>query len=132
MKLKIFCGLVGVLAMMTAGCVNTVSGGKAAGNPFMRDTVEGSYERPLEEVFTAAKAVLADNGTLSTESVLHGETNQVRTIVGKVNQRSVYMRVKPVDTKVTSVEVQTRTSGGGSDMDLAHDLEKQIALKMVR
>jgi hypothetical protein len=30
------------------------------------------------------------------------------------------------------VTVQTRTPGGGSDIDLAHELEKQIALKLVR
>ena len=30
------------------------------------------------------------------------------------------------------VTVQTRTSGGGSDIDLAHEIEKQIALKLVQ
>ena len=113
MKLKILCGFLGVLAMMAAGCVNTVSGGKAAGMPFTKDKVEGRYERPLEEVFTAAKDVISNNGSLSTESVRHDETNQVKTIVGKVNQRTVYVRVMPVDATVTSVTVQARTQGGG-------------------
>jgi hypothetical protein len=132
MKLKILCGFLGVLAMMAAGCVNTVSGGKAAGMPFTKDKVEGRYERPLEEVFTAAKDVISNNGSLSTESVRHDETNQVKTIVGKVNQRTVYVRVMPVDATVTSVTVQARTQGGGSDIDLAHYLEKLIALKLVK
>jgi hypothetical protein len=30
------------------------------------------------------------------------------------------------------VTVQTRTPGGGSDIDLAHEIEKQIALKLVQ
>jgi hypothetical protein len=33
---------------------------------------------------------------------------------------------------VTAVIVQVRTKGGGRDLDLAHELEKQIALKLVR
>ena len=132
MKIKILCGFLSVLAMLTAGCVNTVSGGKAAGMPFMKDKVEGRYERPVDAVFTAAKEVVAANGTLNSESIVHGDTNQVKTIVGKVNDRTVYVRVMPVDATVTSVAVQARTAGGGSDIYLAHELEKQIALQLVR
>jgi hypothetical protein len=40
------------------------------------------------------------------------------------------VRVEAVDPKVTSVVVQTRTKGGGSDQELTHELEKQIALKL--
>ena len=72
------------------------------------------------------------NGILSNESILHGETNTVKTAEGKVNQRTVYVRVEGVEPKVTAVSVQTRTSGGGSDIELAHEIEKQIALKLVR
>ena len=132
MKLKILCGLVGVLAILASGCVSKVSGGKAAGMPFMKDKVEGRYERPLGEVFDAAKAAISESGSLVSESIKHGETNEVKTIVGKVGQRDVYVRVVPVDATVTSVIVQTRTPGGGSDIDLAHYLEKQIALKLLR
>ena len=32
---------------------------------------------------------------------------------------------------VTRVVVQTRTRSGASDIDLAHDIEKQIALQLV-
>jgi hypothetical protein len=35
-----------------------------------------------------------------------------------------------VDAKVTSVTVQVRTSGGGSDKPLTHEIEKQIAVKL--
>jgi len=132
MKLKILCGFFAVLAMMAAGCVNTVSGGKAAGMPFTKDKVEGHYERSVDAVFTAAKEVISANGTLNSESIVHGDTNQVKTIVGKVNDRTVYVRVMPIDSKVTSVTVQARTAGGGSDIYLAHEMEKQIALQLVR
>jgi hypothetical protein len=132
MKIKIFLASVALLALVLAGCVSKVSGGKTAGMPFLRDTVEGRYERPLDEVFNAAKQVISQNGVLSNESIVHGETNQVKTVVGKVNQRTVYIKITPVEAQITSILVQARTQNGGSDIDLAHELEKQVALKLVR
>ena len=114
------------------GCVSTVSGDKTPAVPFVKDKMEGRYERPLDQVFEAAKDVVKFNGTLVKEGILHTETNTVKTVEGKVNQRTVWIRVEQVDPKVTGVTVQTRTSGGGTDIDLAHDIEKQIALKLVK
>src|SRR5439155_3920323 len=130
MKTKLAVILFGVLALGLTGCVDTVSGRKAAGFP-LKDKVEGRYERSVDQVFEAAKEVVKFNGTLVNESILHSETNTVKTVEGKVNQRSIWIRVEPVDPKVTSVAVQARTAGGGPDVDLAHEIEKQIALKLV-
>ncbi len=127
----ILLALLGALVVTTA-CVKTVSGRNTAAWPLIKDKVEGRYERPLDEVFKAAKEVIIANGILSNESILHGETNTVKTAEGKINLRTVWVRVEGVEPKVTAVAVQTRTSGGGSDIDLAHEIEKQIALKLVR
>ena len=113
-----------------AGCVSTVNDRKTAGVPFIKDRVEGRYERPLDQVFQAAKAVVKKNGVLINESTLYGEANAVKTVEGKVNERNVWVRVEAVDPKTTAVVVQTRTSAGGSDIDLAHELEKEIALEL--
>lgn len=129
MNNKIFAGLLGGIVLV-AGCVDTVSGRKTAGVPFIKDTVEGHYERPLNQVYEAAKDVIKFNGTLINESTLHTETNEVKTVEGKVNQRTVWVRVEAMD-KMTGVAVQTRTKAGGPDIDLAHEIEKQIALKLV-
>lgn len=131
MKSKIFVVFVGA-AVLVAGCVGTVTGRKTAGVPFVKDTIEGRYERPLDQVFEAAKEVVKFNGALVNESILHGETNMVKTVEGKVNQRSVWVRVEASEPKVTTVVVQTRTVNGGTDIDLAHEIEKQIAIKLVR
>jgi hypothetical protein len=133
MKTKIFAS-VAVLALVAfiVGCVNTVSGRKTAAVPFLKDRLQGRYERPVEEVFTAAKEVIKVNGTLLNESTLHTSTNAVRVLEGKVNQRSVWVRVEEVDPKVSSVTVQVRNKAGGKDTDLTAELEKQIALKLVR
>lgn len=124
-------GLLGV-ALVAGGCVGTLDGRRQAGVPFVKDRVEGRYERPVERVYAAAREVIRFNGTLVRESTQHGETSTVRILEGKVNQRTVWVRVEPVDPKVTSVVVQVRTPAGGKDLDLAHEIEKQIALQLTR
>ena len=131
MKTTIFAILLG-LVLTGAGCVSTVDERSTAGVPFLKDKVEGRYERTVDQVANAAKEVIKSNGVLVNESVMYNKTNAVKTVEGKVNQRTVWVRVEPMDPKVTTVTVQTRTSGGGSDIDLAHEIEKQIALKLVQ
>ena len=131
MKTKSFAVLVGAVLVL-AGCVSTVDDRKTAGVPFIKDRVEGRYERSVDQVAQAAKQVVSSNGVLVNEATLYDQTNAVKTVEGKVNQRTVWVRIEYVDPKVTAVTVQTRTPGGGSDIDLAHELEKEIALKLVQ
>ena len=125
MKTKLFvllavCGL----AVLVAGCVNTVDGRQNPGVPFVKDKIEGSYQRPVAQVFAAAKEVLAFNGVLTGENTINN------SLEAKVNTRTVWVRVDKTDEKVTRVLVQARTKGGAADIDLAHEIEKQIALKL--
>jgi len=121
------------IVLVATGCIGTVDGRSTPGVPFAKDKFEGKYERSVDQVFAAAKQVITDNGVLVSESVLHGLTNDVRTAVGKVNQRSVWIRVEGIDPRpVTAVTVQARTPGGIRDLELVHELEKQIALKLVK
>jgi hypothetical protein len=130
--MKIFLAVASLGSLLLAsGCVDTVNGRQTGGIPFIKDMVEGRYERPVDQVYKASVDVVRYNGTLLTESTLHSETNTVKTVEGKINQRSVWIRVEPVDSKVTSVKVQTRTTTGVGDLDLAHEIEKQIALHLV-
>ena len=130
MKTGIFSAVAGV-AIVATGCVSTVSGTKTGGVPFVRDRVEARYERPAGQVFEAAKEVVKFDGTLVSETTLHG-TNNVLALEGRVNQRSVWISVEQVDPKVSLVLVQARTKGGGTDQSLCHQLDKEIALKLVR
>lgn len=132
MKTSIYAILLGLVLAGAAGCVSTVDERKTAGVPFIKDRVEGRYERTVDQVASAAKQVITSNGVLVNESVIYNQTNTVKTVEGKVNQRTVWVRIEPLDQKVTAVTVQTRTPGGGSDIDLAHEIEKQIALKLVQ
>jgi hypothetical protein len=66
---------------------------------------------------------------LLNESTLY-RTNSVRTVEGKINQRNVWIRIEGINPNVTEVTVQTRTPGGAGDLTLAHEIEKQIALRL--
>ena len=133
MKTK-FLAVVGALAIVAVatGCYSKVSGGSRMGVPFVKDKVTGNYERPVAEVYAAAIQVINFNGAVVKESTDFGQTNVVKSIVGRVMERNVFVSVEPMDAKVTSIVVQARTSGGGTDMSLAHELEKQVALKLAR
>ena len=71
----------------------------------------------------------AANGTISRETVINPGPNQVKAIEGKVNTRDVWVRVEPVDQKITSVTVQVRNKAG-TDQQLTQELQKQIAVNL--
>jgi len=86
----------------------------------------------VEQVYHASIVVIQNNGVLVREYIPHDATNAVRSLEGKVNQRTVWIRVQAIDPKTTQVDVQARGSWGGSDLDLTHELEKEIALQLAR
>lgn len=133
MKLKFFAALAG-LALLTAGCVDTVTGERTMGVPFVTDKVESRYDTSADRVFEAAKQVVREDGSLTHEGSFYNSTNSanaVRTIQGKVNERTVWVAVAQEDSKVSNVTVQTRTQSGATDMDLARQIDKQILMKLM-
>lgn len=128
MKTKIFLAVLGA-AIITTGCVGTVSGTKTPALVYNRDQVQGRYQRSVDQVYQAAVQVIQTDGVLVTEYIPHDTTNTVRSLKGKVNQRNVWVRVAAESPQITNVTVQAR-SGTSGDVDLAHELEKEIALKL--
>ncbi len=131
MRTKIFAALLGV-GILAVGCVKTVNDRHTAAWPLVSDKFEGRYERTVPQVYDASVDVMKNMGTISRETVISPGTNEVKAIEGKVNDRNVWIRVEPVDAKVTQVTVQVRTSAGGSDKPLTHEIEKQIAIKLAQ
>jgi len=125
MKLRIVvpvCALA--LACVVSGCVTSVDGRQHVGMPFVKDKIESRYERSPMEIWQAAKDVLNFNGRLYSEDV------QKSTLEASVNERTVWVKVEPADQQSTRVIVQARTKGGGSDVELASEIDKQIALRI--
>jgi hypothetical protein len=130
MKFGFFAILAGV-ALGVAGCVRTVDGEKTAGLHLSRDRVYGNYKFPLNTVFEASKKALQTLGEMTRESTLLENTNQLRTLEGKVQGSDVWIRVEATSPQVTAVTVQARTTWVGSNVPVAHEVEKQIALNLV-
>ncbi len=129
MKSKIIAGfLLAALAGAVTGCISTVDGRSQAGVPLLKDKVEGRYERSVPQVLDAARKVLTVNGTMISDNVVNN------SLEAKVAQSNVYVGIVAEDeTKpITKVIVQVRTKAGGSDIDLAHEIEKQIALQLAQ
>jgi hypothetical protein len=125
MKTKWILALVGLLgAFVLSGCVASVDGRQHLGVPLMKDSLEARYERSPMEIWGVAKEVLKYNGQLYSEDVLKS------TLEASVNTRTVWVKVEPLDDRVTRVIVQTRTKGGGTDLELASEIDKQIALRL--
>src|SRR5690348_14214833 len=103
--------VVGLVTVFSAGCVKTMDGHSKAGVPFLKDKIVSSYERPVAQIFAAAKEVLGANGTLVREDTIN------KVVEGKVNQRTVFVKVDEVDPTVTQVTTQVRTKAGGTDID---------------
>lgn len=121
-------GLVAVLllAALVTGCVKTIDGHVKAGVPLIKDKITSRYERPVAEIFPAAKEVLALLGTLNREDTIN------KTLEAKVNTRTVYVKVEEEDPTITRVTTQVRSRGGVSDIDLASEVDKQIALRLLK
>lgn len=117
-----------VLAAAGTGCITTVDGHKEAGVPFRKDRIVSRYQLPVEQVFTAAKEVLA--GEKGGLGVLEAENRVNNSLVSKVNTRKVYVKVTEVEPNITEIVVQVRTDAGWSDIDWASEIDKQIALRL--
>jgi len=110
--------------------VRTVSDTSAFAVSVGRDSVAGRYNRTWEQVYKAAYSVVQRDGVVTKEYVPHDYTNIVRQLEGRVSDRNVYVRVEAVDPKTTQVDVEARTKWGGTDIDVAHELDKEIALEL--
>jgi hypothetical protein len=125
MRAKLFLVLAaGLVITWLTGCYSAVDGRHGMGMPFVKDTIEARYERAPMDIWKAAKEVIGYNGQLASEDVLKN------TLEGSVNNRRVWVRVEPLDDRITRVMVQARTKGGGADLEMAGEIDKQIALRL--
>jgi hypothetical protein len=124
MKTNFLALVLGGMTLVLAGCVSTLDGKHEGGMPLVKDTAEGQYERPLDQVMKAARDTIASNGELTVVNVVGN------TLEGKVDKRRVWMKIEPVTIRVTRLSVQVRTSSGFTDMELANFLREQVAVRL--
>ena len=119
------------IALIAGGCVKTESGTHTPAIWFGKDRVPGRYPRSVEEVYRAAFTVMGRNGVVVQEFIPHDTSNNVRSLYGKVGDEKVWISVQAEDDpKITSIVVEARTKWGNANIELAHELEKEIALQL--
>jgi len=94
------------------------------GCSFVKDQVQGRYPRPVKELWAASADVLRFNGTLSSEDSIRG------TLEANINTKSVWVKVESLDPNLSQVTVQVPHSQCGTDVELARELDKEIALRL--
>jgi hypothetical protein len=125
MKMKwLACLLLCAVLPLATGCRGTVAGSNRAGVPFLQDTIESRYNRTVDKVQVAAREALAFNGTITSDDSV------TRTLQAQINNRRVFVKVEELEPQVTRVLVQVFTKGGGADIHLAAEIDKQIALRL--
>jgi hypothetical protein len=121
MKLRfLVCVVVLVGTLGLTGCVSTLDGRHQVGWPLSDDTLVSLYERTPKECWTASKDVLTHDGQIVAEDF------QRNTIEASRANKSVWVRVEPVDQKVTRVTIQVRSA----DMELAAQIQTEIAVRL--
>jgi len=123
-KYFVSCVLLSIMLAGTAGCYSTANGSKQAGVPWLKDSVEGRYERPMDQIYEAAIEVLRFNGTVVNENRIN------HSLTARVDTRTAWVRIEELSPTITRVLVQARTKWGRPDVDMASELEKQIALQL--
>jgi hypothetical protein len=131
MKMKFFAILAGA-ALVATGCVKTVSDSHSVAMTWSTDQISARYQRSIEQVYQAAVTVIQNNGVVISEYIPHDTTNIVRALTGKVNQRNVWVRVEAVDSSITQLTIQSRSSWGVSDVALSSELVTEVALQLAR
>ncbi len=117
-------GVAALLVAVGAACFTDPAGRRYAGVPLAKDKIESRYERPVDQIFAAAKEVLRFNGTL------YGENTISHTLEAKIDTRTVWIAVDEVEPKVSRIVVQARKKSRTPDIDLAAEIDKQIALRL--
>lgn len=113
-----------VAATLFTACVKTVDGRSTGSLSMKRDKVQSLYDRPVREVLAATRDVLAYNGVITSEDTVR------LTFEANVDQRRVWAKIEQQEAKLTLLIIQCRGKGGGTDLDLAMFLDKQVAVRL--
>ncbi|MBI3880931.1 MAG: hypothetical protein HY301_12845 [Verrucomicrobia bacterium] len=127
MKLTMkFCSMIAAAGLLTlaTGCYTDVGGKSHMGVPWVKDQFESRYEFSVAQVLTAVRQTLKANGTIVSDDIANN------VVAAKVDTRTVYVKVDELDKKVTRVFTQARTKAGNTELTLAAEIDKQIALNL--
>ncbi|HKS36117.1 MAG TPA: hypothetical protein VJW76_02935 [Verrucomicrobiae bacterium] len=108
------------LMLVGVGCYTAGDGGLKVGVPFGKDTIVSRYERPYDQVKRATIAVLKRNGTLTSDDLVK------KVLAARIDTHTIWVQLDDSEPRIVKVSVQARTNGGGPDVDMASEIDKQI------
>jgi hypothetical protein len=127
---KLILAVVAGAVIVATGCVRTVNDTHTGAIWFGKDQFEGRYPRTVDQVYAASLKVVTTDGALVSEFIPHDTTNTIRSLEARVNNRRVWIRVEASAPQITDLYVEARTLHYTADSELAHELEKEIALEL--
>jgi hypothetical protein len=118
-------GLIAAVSILAfaGGCTTSPDGITHAAVPG-KNKIVSRYERSVDQIFAAAKEVLKFNGTLFREELV------THTLEANVDTRKVWVGVEEVEPRISKVTVIAIKKNKMGDVDLAAEIDKQIALRL--
>jgi hypothetical protein len=120
------------LALGLTGCVSKVTQDNPDRPPAYRDRIEAQYQQPAQKVFEAAKRAFNRFGNITVESSSVSSAVQMCFIEGTINQDKVYIRIEGTSSSAAKMIVQIRAPMGGTNLQVANELQKQTELELPR
>lgn len=120
--------LLVAMAVGLAGCVSKVTETNPGFKPAYQDRLENRYAKGIDQVYDAAQKAVESYGNVTRSGNVLSATNQVRTVEGQINGRSVYIRLEEIAPNTTTAVIQVRTKAGGTDLPVAKDVIRQIGV----
>ena len=109
---------------LSTGCYKSPEGRLHGGVPFSKDTIESRYERPIDQLYRAARETLAYNGTIVSENAV------AKVFTARIDTRTVWVKIDQAEPTISRITVQARTGAGRADIELASEIDKQTALRL--
>lgn len=120
--------LLVAVAVGLIGCVSKVTETQPSSKPAYQDRIENRYAKSVDQVYAAAQKAVESFGNVTRAGNVLSATNQVRTVEGEINGRSIYIRLEEIAPRTTTAVVQVRTKLGSTDLRVAKDVVRQIGV----
>ena len=118
-------GLICSLFLFSNCALFLVGAGVGGGIAISKDTIEGHFDKKLDQVWKASRDALMQEGFIKLEDKMHGQ------IDGEVRKSEVKIEIIQVSEKTVRIRVKARKSYKlVPDLDLANDLYNKIFHKL--
>lgn len=118
-------GLVSGLILFSGCAIFLVGAGVGGGIAISKDTIEGHFDKKIDDVWKAGREVLMKEGFIRLEDKLHGQ------IEAEVRKSEIKIEILQVSEKTVRIRVKARKGHKLlPNIDLANELYNKIFDKL--